>query len=623
MTDRRRTATLVAVGLVAAALGFVGVLAPGTGARLLGGIPLMNAVGLAALGLAARRLHARTQASPTKTTLPDVRPNTTATRTGAAVDDALRTRVATAREAMRSTATALLAADTDPDTAAAAVEDGSWTDDPAAARFLARSGAPTDSLRGRLSDRLRTDPRVVRQARAAVAALLDRADVDPIDREVGPTPTAASTRIEALAPGESSTHRTHRWTGVAALPLLAVAVAIFARSPGALLVAGVGVAIVGVVHHTQTTPPTPSVSVERRVDDPTPHTEGPVRVTVAITNTGDHRVHDLRVCDGVPPALVVDRGAPALATSLAPGDTVETTYAVTATRGVHHFEAPYVVAAHLTGTREQLHRPTVDGPDRIECVPPLAEPPPPDRTKTTPYAGRVGTTTGGHGVEFHGVREYRHGDPLARVDWKRLARTGDLSTVQFRREQAAAVVVLVDTRATARVAPTAADPHAVERSVDAARQLAGALLDAGDQVGLGTLGPTTHWTPPGAGADHRAHLRRTLAEAPAFSPRPRTGGFEAATAVTTVRARLTEGTNVVFCTPLVDDWAESVARRLAARTAVTVVSPDPTSTATVGARLAAVDRGRRITTLRSDGVPVIDWRLEDPLATALTRHARR
>ncbi|MFB6103559.1 MAG: DUF58 domain-containing protein [Halobacteriaceae archaeon] len=619
----RVTVAILAVGLIAAALGFLGVLAPAIGSRYFGGIPVMNVVGLAALGLAAHSVVRRYGYPITRTILPAVRPNTTATRTGATVDDALRTRVATARAAFRDATIALLAVDTDRESAETSVADGSWTEDVAAARFLTPSVAPPDSLRRRLRDRLSDDPRVLREARAAVAALLDHADVDPPSRDPGPTPTSASDRLEDLDEGATATHRTHRWTGVAALPAFAVAVAVFTRSPGSFLVAGVGLALLGIVRHTATTPPTPSIAVERRVDDPTPHAAGPVRITIAITNTGDTRIDDIRLCDGVPPALVVDRGVPSLATSLAPGATVETSYAVRATRGVHRFDPPYVVVRNHTGTQEHLSRPPVEGPDRIECVPPLSAPEPPERARTTPYAGRVATKTGGQGVEFYGTREYRHGDPLARVNWKRLASTGDLSTIQFRQEQAAAVVILIDTRASARVAPTVEDPHAVERSVDAARQLAGSLLDAGDQVGVGTLGPATHWTPPGAGAAHRATLRRTLAEAPAFSPRPADGGFEAAAAVATFRARLTEGTNVILCTPLVDDWAASVARRLAARTAVTVVSPDPTSTATLGARLAAVDRARRITTLRSAGVPVIDWGPDDRLATALTRRARR
>lgn len=618
-----RTLGVLAVGGLAAALGFLGVLAPAVAMRLAGGIPVMNAVGIAALLLAARSVLDRYDTAITVTTLPDVLPNTTGTLAGHRLDDALKHRRATARTIIRSAVAGTVEADTDSTTATTAIDEGTWTDDRSAAAFLSRTRAVPDRLRDRVRDRFGGTPRVVRQARQTVSALLADSDIDLEDTDPGTEPATADRVIERLSEDESTTKATDRWTGVAAFPLLAVAVAVFARSPGTLLVAGVGVAIVGAVRMARESPPTPSISVERRVDDPEPAADQSVRVTLTVTNTGTDPLTDVRLCDGVPPALTVERGTPFTAAMLRPDETVTVTYAVTADHGVHTFDPAYVVVRDVAGTHEWLSRAAAEGVDTLRCVPPLSEPGPPPRHRTTPYAGRVGTKTGGQGVEFYSTREYRHGDPLARVNWKRLASTGELSTINFRRERAAAVVLLVDTRRAARVAPSHDADHAVERSVRAARLLAGGLLDEGDQVGVGTLGPTTHWTPPSAGADHRAHLRRTLAEDPAFSPRDRDGTFQASAAVTTFRTRLSEGTNVIICTPLVDDWAVSVARRLAARTAVAVVSPDPTGGATVGTRLAAAERRPRISALRSDGIRVLDWAPDDPLAAVLARQERR
>lgn len=613
---------LFVVGTAAAIVGLVGLTTPELALRLAGGIPVMNLVGLAALALAAHTVLTRYDTDRVATTLPDVVQNTTTHLAGHRLDTALDNRDASARDHVRASLHALLTLDTDADAATTTIDTGAWTDDDHAAAFLTPTTGGNDRLRDRVRDHL-TTPRVLTQARHAVDAILDTADITLPATDPGPAPRAADRRIETLSPDESSTHPTRRWTGLATLALLAVCVAIFTRNPGPLLVSGVAVAVLGLVHTTTTTDLDPTISVERRIDTPDPDLGDQVRVTLAITNDGDTTIPDLRCCDGVPPALTVDAGHTTTATTLRPGETTELTYATTAKHGVHTFDQPYVVAANTTATTEWIARPSPAGATTISCVPPLTEPGPPPRTKTTPYAGRVDTTTGGQGVEFYSTREYRHGDPLSRVNWKRLASTGELSTIDFRRERAAAVVILVDTRETARVAPTYDSSHAVERSVTAARHLAGGYLDEGDQVGLGTLGPTTHWTPPSAGTDHRAHLRRTLAEDPAFSPRPTDSSFQAATAVTTFRARLTEGTNLIICSPLVDDWITSVARRLAARTAVTVVSPDPTGGATPGTRLAAVDRRRRISELRSNDIPVLDWSASDSFTTVLARHNRR
>jgi hypothetical protein len=54
---------------------------------------------------------------------------------------------------------------------------------------------------------------------------------------------------------------------------------------------------------------------------------------------------------------------------------------------------------------------------------------------------------------------------------------------------------------------------------------------------------------------------------------------------------------------------------------VTVVSPDVTSDATPGARLARVERDNRIHSLREAEIPVVDWTPDQPLGTSIV-HAQ-
>lgn len=616
------------IGYVAAAIaivfGVAGLLQPEFGRQLFGGVPILDGVALAALALAGQQAVRWVRTTTEATTLPERGPRRGVSLTGHRIDSALANRSATARDRIKETVVDALQPITgdDESTVETMVEDGTWTNDDAAATFLASSVDHRDGVLTRLVEYLRGNPTPRRRAARVATTLADKANVTLPQRNETPPPDQprdAGRAFQAVTPGDWNTHDTRRWTGIAALPLFAVGISVFIRSPGPALVAAVGVFLVGYIRSR--TPPTPEVSVSHRVEDTTPRPGDTVRVTLAVTNEGDATIPMLELCDGVPDGLAVSRGRPTAATTLRPGDSTTLSYEVQTRFGDHEFDPVYAVARDTAGATEAITRLPVD--TTISSIPPLPEPDPPTRDRTTPYTGQVGTDTGGQGVEFYGTREYQHGDPLARVDWKRLARTGDLSTVVYRQEQAASVVLLVDARHTAYVAPTIEGPTAVDHSVEAAAELFGGLIDAGDQVGLTALGPRPCWLPPSAGDDHRARFRQTLANDPAFAAVPPSNSFQPAQELARLRARVDAG-NVVFCSPLVDDWAVSVVLRLeAAGHAVTVVSPDPTGSGRVGDNLTRVRRTQRLTDLRRRSISVADWDPEEPLPVALTRVARR
>jgi uncharacterized protein (DUF58 family) len=417
-----------------------------------------------------------------------------------------------------------------------------------------------------------------------------------------------------------SEHRTGRWRGVNAVALVLGGVGALAGE-SALVLAGVfGVGFGALA--TAARPPEPTVSVERSLSTTDPDPGEPVTVTVRIRNTGDSLLAELRCIDDVPEALAVTEGSPRLATALRPGKAASFHYVVEAGRGVHEFGPARLRLRDPVGAAERRVR---EGPaSELRCVPPLPEPlrlalP----ARATGVAGRVATRQGGSGVSFHAVREYRRGDPLNRVDWNRLARTGELSTVEFRRERSATVVCLVDAREAAYVAPDPADLSAVDRSVHAAGAVFAGLLAGDDLAGLAVAAPEDCWVRPAAGEQHRAAVRETLAVHPALSPSPPEEPFFGTAWLSRLRRRLPADAQVVFCSPLADEFGARVARRLAAAGhPVTVISPDPTAADTPGDRLVRVERTLRCSSLREAGVRVIDWG-EEPLAAAVDRAGRR
>ncbi|QCJ47450.1 DUF58 domain-containing protein [Haloprofundus sp. MHR1] len=420
-----------------------------------------------------------------------------------------------------------------------------------------------------------------------------------------------------------SAFETNRWTGVEALALLSGSLAILVspRQPALLLAGVLGIAYAAYAYGGDA--PDPSVAVERELDDSTAAPDETVRVTVTVRNVGESTLPDLRVVDGVPPALEVTDGTARLGTALRPGKRARFSYAVRAVRGEHEWEPMRIIARNASGSNERATAASTE--TVLRCEPRLsATENLPLRGLTTQYAGRISTDVAGAGLEFTSTREYRRGDPLKRVDWNRLARTGELATTEFREERAATVVLLVDAREGSYLAPEPDAPNAVERSAEAAGETFVALLDGGDRVGLATFAAESLWLPPGTGRDHRARGRRLLATHPSLAPTPpEDAAFFPSIRLRRLQRRLPADAQVILFSPLVDDYVVTAARRLDAHGhLVTVVSPDPTADETPGRRLARVERRNRMSRLRRTGIRVIDWR-DESLATELARARER
>lgn len=405
-----------------------------------------------------------------------------------------------------------------------------------------------------------------------------------------------------------------------------------------------------------------AVSVERSLSTDTPFPGEHVAVTVAVTNESDRALPDLRVVDSVPSGVTPVTGTPHAVVGLRPGDRHEITYELVAQRGAHEFGAVSLRARSLSAAATSSASVTPTGDSELFCRVHVEDTP--VRDQTMRFVGAIPTETGGAGLEFHSTRRYQRGDPMNRIDWRRLAKTGELTTVDYRVEEAARVMVVVDARDTVAVSAGPAYPSSRELASYVAELATGVLLDEGHEVGIGVFGLTLPGTrgdgspsvlEPSSGGSFRAHVsavcsavaegdpdlaatatrgggRRADGEtggvdagsgraaggtaATSASPDGGVGGAERATR--RLRAFLDRQTQVLFVTPALDAFPVEVVRTLSGHGhAVTVVSPDVTDTETLGGRLARVERAERIGRLRNTGAHVVDWDLDDPLGLAL------
>lgn len=425
----------------------------------------------------------------------------------------------------------------------------------------------------------------------------------------------------------TTVRRTRRWRGIVGVALAAVAVGVVAAKPSVVVLSAVGIAFAA--YPNLLSAPQVTLELERSVDADEATQDDEINVTVRVRNVGQDTITDLRIIDGVPPMLEVTGGTPRHAATLRPGNETTFTYTVRAAQGTHRFEPATVIARDLAGMTEvETQVAASDTADRtIECL--VDVPEVPLRRQTHEFVGEIVTDEGGVGVEFHQTRKYQRGDALSRVDWNSYASTGTLSTIEFREERGAAVVLCLDTREPAyRTDSQEHDkPHGVAYARTAAEQVLEALSETHATVGLASLSDREAcWHPTGASTDHLERARELLREHPSLSTYPPSEADHDRwdEHLTTLRARLRSEAQVVLFSPLADGFAVEAALTLeAAGHAVTVVSPDVSTDGSVGAQLARTERNNHIHALRQAGVRVVDWPPDDPLGAVLMRTQER
>ncbi|WP_049972237.1 DUF58 domain-containing protein [Haladaptatus cibarius] len=377
-----------------------------------------------------------------------------------------------------------------------------------------------------------------------------------------------------------------------------------------------------------TSAPTLAVELDREVSERSPRPSEKVTVTLTVRNVGESAIPDLRIVDGVPERLAVVDGSPRHGTSLGADEEISFSYTIRTRRGAHEFEPTTLVAQSISGTEEKREKRTVE--TTITCDTFVEDVP--LRAQTTASPGHITTDASGEGLEFHSTREYQPADPMSRIDWKRFARTQELTTVNFRESRSASVLLLVDARSEASIARRSGEPDAIDLSVYAAKRIATSLVRENNRVGVSVYGKQQMYLSPSGGREQAVRVRSELEDVPTPSSVPSGSGLFSAKRkqemarrkLQKIRKRLGSETQVVFLSPMADDEAVDAAKRLDAYGhAVTVVCPDVTATETPGGSVAHLARRERLSEVRKGGLRVVDWSPDDPLAAAISKSQAR
>lgn len=419
--------------------------------------------------------------------------------------------------------------------------------------------------------------------------------------------------------------------------------------------------------------------VTHSVETRNPRPGEPVTIQTTVTNTGSNTLPDVRVVDTVPDELRVTEGSPRAGMVLRPDETVEFEYDVVARRGTYTFEGLNCRSRSLFGSQWVEARIRDADPVTVECA--VAADTIPLEEQAAHYIGGLLGDTGGEGVEFYSTREYHRGDTPSRINWRELAKGGDLSTVTFREHEAADVTVITDIRGPSRVTSQQGQPSTANLSMYAAYQIVTALVNAGHYTGMALPGiqPQTYENTAntetfpyarirhGRGAEQKQqafellntvdeHVTNSNYTSRDITP-PRelgSGEFTGESLDNTLfdvapyRVRVTDlaqqmdgwvhsDSQFIFITPLLDNGAQQLCLQLTALDyPVTVISPsvpkpvteqhspstDPADEDRGKSRLQLLQRATRIESLRQHGLTVIDWETTEPLSATVIQQTK-
>ena len=369
-----------------------------------------------------------------------------------------------------------------------------------------------------------------------------------------------------------------------------------------------------------------SIGVKRTLEQTRTNGILSIVVNLAIQNKALENVH-LFIRETVQPGMKITEGELSQWVTLRPGESTELNYSFTASRGNFFWKSIRTIVSDPLGVIETEMllpdntmiqvRPQIKKFKAISLRP----------RNTVHSPGSIPARLGGSGTDFFGVREYHLGDSLRTLDWRLTARhPRKFFTKEFEQEEIAEIGLILDARQNTDM--QIGETSLFEYGVGATASLAEMFLHQGHRVSLLVFGETMLHAFPGYGKTQLHRVMSCLSKAKIETESRTLGRFDFLPirmfpihALIVVISSLTSTDKFLF------------QRLRAYGYQALLVSPDPIdfayltlaqdATNQLAIRAALVERCLRLHDIAQLHIPVIDWRVSQPLfplvRNALTR----
>jgi len=348
-----------------------------------------------------------------------------------------------------------------------------------------------------------------------------------------------------------------------------------------------------------------------------------IQTHIVIENRGKTLIN-LYLDDPSPPSMTVLDGQVQQRLSLTAGEGTELNYIFRAERGLYSWTAIHARAADPFGLFEVEQELPAFGEILVRPLPMQLRHVPLKPRFTLHAPGPISTQLAGSGIGFLGIRDYRPGDSLRRLNWRLAARhPHKLFTNEYEREEITDFGLILDAR---RLTNTDAMEEALfENSIRVTASLSELFLKEGNRVALLVFGKTMASLFPGYGKKQLNLIMRNLALARLGSSFP----FEY---LEYFPGRLFPSRSILVVLSAVGSRdLETYARLRAFGYDVLLISPDPVDYVrqmlpparvnNLAARAARVERLIQLKQLMKLGVKVIDWQVNEPFETVVQKAA--
>ncbi len=329
--------------------------------------------------------------------------------------------------------------------------------------------------------------------------------------------------------------------------------------------------------------------------------------------------------DRVDPDIKLSKGNGRILAVLSPGEKTELEYSFQTERGVFTWDKLRIETIDPLGCFNHVSvlsvpAETVIQPQYSKFKPFITHP-----WKTLSSPGTMETRMSGSSTDFHGVREYRPGDPLKALYWKLTARYPDRYFIrEFVQERNADMAIIVDSRQNMEY--SCGDKSIFELQTKLAASLAGMFIRQGHRTGLSIAGPNPVNILPGYG---KRQLNRILNCLAAGNPDNKSNSIT--DLVNVPLKQYSSKTQYFFLSPFDYDDIPYYRKLRSQGFQIVLVCPDipdfiwhDTETADNAAlRISRLERRLNLDILREMAVTVIDWRIGDPVLPMMAGALRR